>query len=197
MDEGSRFPRPLCFLSDFGFVLALLGVKEREVRYEQELSDNSDNCGAGPHDWVRHGGYLGQRMLHQRSALHGLRRHEGGCPYLWDDHLHPLRRHGHRAARERDGHCGEYGHLRYVETGDRASSSASTPAAWTQSPSAAVRSPEYAASASWRGNSASPAERPSGRIAPGTASGCASRGSSSRRRWQAGWRRPWRPEVSV
>ena len=168
------------------------------MRYEQELSDDFRNCSAGPRDWLRDGGYLGQRLLHRRSALHGLRRHEGDYPCLWNDRLHPLRRDGHRAARKRDGHCGEHGHLRHVGSGDRTpASSASTPAALAQSPSAPVRSPQSAASASWRGSPASSAERtsccPSCCASSGGSACRASCSSSSRRRWQ-GWR-PRRTQV--
>ena len=170
------------------------------MRYEQELSDDFRNCGAGPHDWVRDGRYLGQRLLHRWSALYGLRRHEGDYPRLRNDGLHSLRWHGHRAARERDGYCGEHGHLRHMGSGDRTpAASASTPAAWTQSSSTSVCSSESAASASWRGSSASSAERTPGCHSSRDSSDRTTRrttcGSSSRRRWQARWRRSWRAQV--
>lgn len=160
------------------------------MRYEQELSDDFGDCGAGPHDRLRDGWDMGQRLLYRWSALHGLRRHEGDYACLRDDGLHPLRRHRHRAARERDGHCGEHGHLRHVGSGNRTAATASTSAAWTQSPSAAECSPESVASASWRGNSASSAERTSGYASSGDPSGRATCCSSNRRWWQARWRRP-------
>ena len=72
---------------------------EMEVDHEQEHNDNSDDCGDGPCGRLRDGWHVGQRMLHRRAALHGLRRHEGRHARLRDDPLHPLRRDGHRAAR--------------------------------------------------------------------------------------------------
>ena len=73
---------------------------EMEVDHEQELQDDSDDCGDCPCGRLRDGRNMGQRMLHRRAALHGLRRHEDRHARLRDDPLHPLRRHGHRAARE-------------------------------------------------------------------------------------------------
>ena len=163
--------------------------------YEQELSDDFGDCGAGFHDRMRDGRDMGQRLLDRRSALHGLRRHEGDYPCLWDDGLHPLRRYGHRAACERDGHRGEHGRLRHVGSGDRApASSASTSAALAQPPSAAECPPQSAPSASCWWSSASSEERTSGCASSGGSARRASYSSSSRW-WQAWWRRPRRSKV--
>ena len=130
-------------LSDFGFSSALSCVN-KEVRDEQELSDDFCNCGAGFDDRVRDGGHLGQRLLHRRTSLHGLRRHEGRDACLRHDRLHPLRRHGHRTAGG-DDHRGEYGYCGHLGAGNRVCVlSATSTAALPSSPP--DRPPQSAAS---------------------------------------------------
>ena len=134
--------------------------------HEQEHQDDSDGCGDCPCDWLCDGRHVGQRMLHRRSSLHGLRRHEGHHACLWDDRLHALRRDGCRTARG-DGRGGER-HRGHVVPSSSSSSALASSATGLPSASAA----------SWRWRTSCGTSRAARRSTPASENG-ASGGATS------------------